>query len=241
MDATKRHYDIHLAERYTWAFGGHELNQENNSKLFAEIGLQPAATANALDLGAGSGFQTIPLLELGFNVRAVDLCEQLLKEIRDQWPGPELETIVADVRDIKQFADRSYDVVLCMGDTIAHLASPDEAKRLIADTRAVLNPGGTFVVSFRDLSAALIGTDRFIPVRSDSDRIFTCFLEYNEDTVKVNDIIYERDGDGWNLHKSAYTKIKVPKPWVVRTLEASGFTIVHEIETRGMHTIAAEA
>ncbi len=34
--------------------------------------------------------------------------------------------------------------------------------------------------------------DRFIPVKSDGSKIFTCFLEYEKETVKVHDIIYER-------------------------------------------------
>jgi len=40
-------------------------------------------------------------------------------------------------------------------------------------------------LSFRDLTPDLTGLNRFIPVRSDPDRIMTCFLEYEPETVIV--------------------------------------------------------
>lgn len=241
MSNIKTHYETLLADVYTWAFGGNELNQENNATLFKEIGLTPSGGDIAIDLGAGSGFQSIPLLKLGYQVVAVDLCEKLLSELKEQWHGPELKTISGDLRNAELYNDVTPALILCMGDTLSHFETLNDIENLIANAHTALEKGGKFILSYRDLSLELTGTDRFIPVKSDRDRIFTCFLEYGKETVTVNDVLYERNGEEWDLHKSAYTKIKIPKAWLLETLETQGFKIIHEKEIRGMHTLVAHS
>lgn len=41
-----------------------------------------------------------------------------------------------------------------------------------------LAPGGMLLLTYRDLSNALHGVDRAIPVRSTDDRIMLCFLDF---------------------------------------------------------------
>jgi len=65
-------------------------------------------------------------------------------------------------------------------------------------------PHGKFILGFRDLSVEQHGLDLFIPIRGDNERIMTCFLEYEPETVIVHDLIYVRQGDGWDLCKSSY-------------------------------------
>jgi hypothetical protein len=52
------------------------------------------------------------------------------------------------------------------------------------------------------------GEPAIIPVRSDERRILTCFLEYEEDTVVVHDILHERSGDIWDTRVSSYRKLR---------------------------------
>lgn len=82
-----------------------------------------------------------------------------------------------------------------MGDTLTHLPSKDDVAALLRDVAQSLAPGGQLVLSYRDLTRPLTGTDRFLPVRSTDDRIMTCFLEYADaDTVMVHDLIHTRAG-----------------------------------------------
>lgn len=55
-----------------------------------------------------------------------------------------------------------------------------------------LEAGGRFVLTFRDLTFELKELDRFIPLRSGADAIFSCFLEYEAEHVKVHDLVYTR-------------------------------------------------
>lgn len=95
--------------------------------------------------------------------------------------------IEIEERDFRVFMnlDSSPEVIICMGDTLAHLESFDELDKLIRNIYDLLLNGGKLVVSFRDYSNALNGNARFIPVKSDPDRILTCILDYTVEKVTV--------------------------------------------------------
>lgn len=69
-----------------------------------------------------------------------------------------------------------------------------------------LDRGGTFILTFRDLPAPVTALDRFLLLRSEPTRIFTRYLEYEPDAVKVHDLLYERVDEQWQLHTSCYRK-----------------------------------
>lgn len=112
---------------------------------------------------------------------------------------------------------------------------------VITDVAEALRPGGSFVVSYRDLSSELRGRDRFIPVRGSADRILTCFLEYlDEDTVLVHDLLYTRHADTWNLSTGSYPKLRLPHSWVTERCRAAGLAVGYEdIGAGGLRVIHA--
>jgi hypothetical protein len=96
---------------------------------------------------------------------------------------------------------------------------------LIDGVACRLKPGGRFILTFRDLTGTLHGTDRFIPVRGDDDRLMTCFLEYEADTVVVHDLIHLREDGAWVLHMSSYRKLRLAPDRVRDGLSRRGFAV----------------
>jgi SAM-dependent methyltransferase len=225
-----RHYDTLLAKHYTWMAGGFRAKTDEQKALLESLGIGPAASARAADLGCGSGFQAVALAELGFTVTALDLSAELLAELDGAKGSLPIETHRADLRDARTVVEPGIELAVCMGDTLTHLPSKDAVATLFADIRSLLAPGGALVLSYRDLSAELTGTDRFLPVRADDDRIMTCFLEYEPETVVVHDLVHTREAAGWTLHKSRYRKLRLPIAWVKEQLETAGLT-VRRVET----------
>ena len=84
MNAAKDHYDRQVASVYSWMAGTPEAAFQRNRDLFRQLAIDSTPRGLAVDLGAGSGFQSIPLAELGFSVVAVDFCAALLSELRDR-------------------------------------------------------------------------------------------------------------------------------------------------------------
>jgi len=127
-----------------------------------------------------------------------------------------------------------------MGDILPHLPSRECVTNLFAEVNRRLVPGGKFILGFRDLSQELFGVDRFVPIRGDNDRVMTCFLEYEPETVVVHDLIHVREGEGWTLHKSAYRKLRLSPAWVEMKLRVSGFELREREQAAGVWTVVAE-
>jgi hypothetical protein len=126
-----------------------------------------------------------------------------------------------------------------MTDTLTHLKSKEDVTKIFQDSYASLEINGKLILTFRDLTRELVDTDRFIPVRSDDNIIFTCFLEYEPETVKIHDIVYTKTNDGWKLNKSCYRKIRLSVDWVEEQLLAVGFKLAESTDSNGFKTIVA--
>ncbi len=130
-------------------------------------------------------------------------------------------------------------LIVCLGDTLTHLESTDDVERLVRDVAASLRPGGRFVVTFRDYMHPATGDARFIPVRSDANRIHTCFLEEQPDHMLVHDIVHERDGAAWRMKVSSYPKLRLAPAAVAETLRYAGLEPTVAPGARGMVRITA--
>ena len=242
MNDAIRHYDKLLARHYSWMVGlPFEEKAAEQKKLMLDLGLGAGRRGIAVDLGAGPGYQSAALADLGFSrVIAIDTSETLLDELSAKKGGRAIETIHGDLRQMpRHVAPGSADAIVCMGDVLTHLESQADVCALLADAFRTLAPGGRLVLTFRDLSQELTGLDRFIPVQSDADRLMVCVLDYEPERVVVQDLIHVRNGDGWTLQKSSYRKLRVAPKDVVGQLRALGFAIDFDATAGHMWAISA--
>src|SRR5438128_1240731 len=104
----------------------------------------------------------------------------------------------------------------------------------IRDVAARLVAGGRLVLTFRDLSGELCDLDRVIPLYASDELVMTCFLEYEPSTVKVHDLIWVRQQDGWRFRKGVYRKLRLAPEAVTVRLEQAGFTVERHQALAGM-------
>ena len=239
MRTVHDHYSMHLSSVYSWMAGGVEAALVRGSAELDSIGLSPGTTRQAVDLGAGFGMHSIPLARRGFSVTAIDTSTELLQELTAHAGGLPIRTAEADILGFRRYLTSVPEVVLCMGDTLTHLPTLESVGSLFAEVAGVLDESGTFVLTFRDYTTALSAEQRFIPVRSDADRILTCFLEYDDTHVTVHDLLHERETSQWKLRVSSYRKLRLAPEWVSRALENHGFRVAQEAALGGMVRLVA--
>jgi SAM-dependent methyltransferase len=227
------HYRRLLAAHYTWMLGG-DIERVAADQRELLTGLLPAAPGErgpAVDLGSGSGAQSLALADLGHGpVLAVDTDPTLLAELR-RHAADRLAVRTRESDALAALADLdpgSQAVIVCMGDTLLHLASPAAVDALFVGVARALRPGGTVVLTYRDLTPDLRGTDRFIPVRDDDEKILVCFLDVaRPDVVEVHDIVHTRTAGGWVTTVSSYPKLRLAPDRVRDRLGAAGLEVVH--------------
>lgn len=235
----KEHYENLLAPYYSWICGGSDANFKANRAFFHEHGVRPVRSGVAVDLGAGTGFQSIPLAESGFQVIAIDLNHELLAQLKKDAKNMPIVTIQDNLVNFSKHTPSRVEIIVCMGDTLTHLDSLEEVRGLIETVHQALEQGGLFVLGFRDMTIELAELDRFIPVRSDPTKIFTCFLEFEKNHVKVHDIIYEKTNDHWNMKKSFFRKLRISEQWTKECLQKAGFRVESHGMKNGMVTLLA--
>ena len=241
MKTVKEHYDKHLAAIYDWTAGGFESSAERNQDFFSRIQLENLSCGLAVDLGAGSGFQSVPLAKLGFSVLAVDFSVDLLEELQRRAINLPVRTVQDDILNFSKHLETEAELIVCMGDTLTHLKSFEDVRKLLSNVSKSIAENGMLILTFRDyFSVELRGNQRFIPVRSDDAKIFTCFLEYFDNYVEVHDLLYTKNNSEWKLSASSYPKLRLNPGLVVDELNELGFHSVSNEFENGMIKIIAK-
>jgi SAM-dependent methyltransferase len=233
------HYHRLLAPIYRWMAGGSEEACRVGAAELSALGIEPSRGAGAVDLGAGFGMHSIPLAQLGYAVVAIDTSPVLIAQLRELAGGLDIRAVEDDLLEFATHLGAAPTLILCMGDTLTHLSSTRDVELLCARVAAALAPGGCFVTTFRDYTDPPQDSSRFIPVRSDADRIHTCFLEAEPHRMLVHDILHERQGGTWTMRVSSYPKLRLNPADVVDALERHHLEARREQGPRGMVRIRA--
>jgi len=239
MASVADHYRSHLAPVYPWMSGGFDAAIGRGETEIGAIVPDLPGGSCAVDLGAGFGMHSIPLARRGCSVLALDSSAFLLDQLKAHAHTLPITAVEDDLLAFQRYLDRPADVILCMGDTLTHLPDRAAVSQLCTLAAASLRAGGTFIATFRDYTQALVGDRRFIPVKSDADRILTCFLEYAAEHVDVHDMLHERNAGTWQLRVGTYRKLRLDPQWLAAALHARGFSARVEPGPAGMVRLIA--
>lgn len=120
-------------------------------------------TARALDLGCGTGGYVRALSARGVLVWGTDVSPEMIDRARGADPGRDDAYAVADMRDAASHPATPFDLVYCIGNTVAHLPSLGEVRRWVQSVRPALRPHGVLCVQFVDISGLDSGSTKVLP------------------------------------------------------------------------------
>jgi len=236
----ERHYAELLAPVYVWMLGGEADALKRAQAFVAEHKLERFVPGVAVDLGCGPGFHALALAEWGFATLGIDTSPELIAELESRRGGRRVNAVVEDLLTFEQRVHSSQlKVILCVGDTLTHLASEQQVDELLDACARSLAPGGALALTFRDYSGERKPSECLIRVREDEQRSLTCALEFEPGSVRVTDILHEwRDGR-WLESRSSYSKLRLAPDSVRAKLLARGFTLESDQLARGLVTFVA--
>jgi ubiquinone/menaquinone biosynthesis C-methylase UbiE len=121
---------------------GHTLSSKREEDAWKALFRNKIGQGNklVLDVGAGTGFLSIMLAEIGYSVVGVDLSEDMIKNAQRKMDarGLKVRLELGDAEDLP-FEDESFDALV----NRAVLWTLPDPKKALSEWKRVLKPGGT--------------------------------------------------------------------------------------------------
>jgi glycine/sarcosine N-methyltransferase len=113
----------------------------------------------AVDAGAGTGFHSLLLAQLGVSVTALDISPRMLDVLAGHAAAMHLsiQTVTGALDDAHTLVSSGHDAVFSLGNTLAHCLSTDALEEALGSLRRLLRPGGLLfaqVLNYRRILAA---------------------------------------------------------------------------------------
>jgi len=174
-------------------------------ELLAPLGGQ----ARVLDAACGTGMHALALAQQGYRVVGTDLSSGMIERARANAveAGGQVEFVVACFGELapvlrsEVLLDPPFDAVLCLGNSLPHLLSPEDLEAALLDFSACLRPGGQLLIQSRNFDAVMAQHLRWMEPQSylegQSEWIFVRFYDFEaQGLITFNIITLHREGRG---------------------------------------------
>ena len=170
----------------------------------------------ALDAGCATGAHALGLAALGWKVvgidseaAMIDAAQKLAVKVELSGKASFLE---ADILGIEErFGKGSFDLVICLGNTLPHLGSPGAAS-FLAQAHAVLAPGGVIVLQTLNFSMPGIGPGYVFPkITAGTATMKRCYRSPSRDHPESLRFVVELVSDGKSQLGETYLTPLSPK------------------------------
>jgi len=192
---------------------------------FIERCLEAAGAQRVLDAACGTGRHALALAERGYEVVGTDGSTGMVEQARANASAvgrEDMSFVVAGFGELtralslargktpetKQTNSR-FDAVLCLGNSLPHVLTPDDLGVTLADFGNCLRTGGLLLIQNRNFDAVLANRDRWMGPQSHqegkSEWLFLRFYDFDSDgllTFNVVRLKRER-GNDWNQDVSS--------------------------------------
>jgi len=100
-----------------------------------------------LDMACGSGRHSVSLAEHGAQVIGLDMSRTMIQAAKKHAESNSVNPtfIIADMVDVDRVVEGAFDLVICLGNSLALLNSVESVRSVMKTVYKLLNDGGSFV------------------------------------------------------------------------------------------------
>lgn len=151
------------------------------------------------DLACGTGTYAKALGERGYQVVALDLDGEMVRQAKEKTRGLPVTVFQGDMRQARDLlTDRApYAGVFCIGNSVVHLNSLEEIAALCRDVYQLLKPGGTFMIQTVNYDWVLKDGVTGLPTIQRDEVTFVRKYNYRQPVDKIEfrgELTYVKDG-----------------------------------------------
>jgi len=141
----------------------------------------------ALDIACGSGRHAIELAKNGIDVFAFDSSHEMLHTANKLAVDEQVEVKfqVLEMQNILDFYSGEFDLITCLGNSLALLGSMNEFKEMLSHVHSLLTSAGVFIFQTLNFEAVEEQGIRFMPSKkgtlsSGEEVTFSRFIDYTQ-------------------------------------------------------------
>jgi SAM-dependent methyltransferase len=149
------------------------------------------------------------LRRLGLDASGIDASPKMIQKARTNSVtcGVTVEYILGDYMNMSKRFSEGFDLITCLGDTVAHVKSGQDLRKLFQEVYKSLNPGGLFVIQARNYDFILKHGARFTPPTGSrngtEETLFFRLLDFNPKTLNLSIAKFRWHENRWE--SSVYT------------------------------------
>ncbi len=206
-----------FVELYDWEFDILCVEQKEDVKFYMELAEEQGD--KILEIGCGTGRITLPLLEAGYMVTAVDSASNFLEKIKKKTrENHKVRLINSDMRDLN--LNEKFSLIIFSYSTFQYLLTKQEQESVLNNIRQMLSSSGKLVFDISPFTAS--GTDQleyypFYTHRNEKiNAMVTMFTSYRIDTknrvqywTDRYEIRYDVGGSKTFIHSLALRRIEI--------------------------------
>jgi SAM-dependent methyltransferase len=186
-----------------------------------------------LDIACGSGHHSTYLSAKGYDVIGFDSSEGMINQAKKfalkQGVSPKFA--VGDMRHLEDITVPGFDLIICLGNSLALLPDMNDLKKVFASVGALLNEEGYFLFQLLNFEEILSHNFRYFPIKggtlSEGNAvIFTRFFQHGPETNYSMLVAssFLKKNNSWLTHIITQKIQHFGQELLQETLAATGFT-----------------
>lgn len=191
-----------------------------------------------MDAACGTGMHLQALAERGYTVAGADNSKGMISRTREYFikAGLDVELAVAGFGELAQaFNSKNvfpFDGIICLGNSLPHILTPEELDQSLTDFAACLQNGGILMIQNRNFDAVMANKDRWMTAQSfeegDQEWLFLRFYDLLADgLIDFNIVTMQRQKGGEWQQDVVTTRLRPQsKDELGKALEKAGFAII---------------
>lgn len=188
-----------------------------------------------LDMACGSGRHSIALAVRGADVTGIDASKSMIEAAKKhaENEGVDSTLIVADMETIRTTVDGPFDLIVCLGNSLALVNDIDILKHVVMDVFNLLKEGGSFVAQILNFEEIHWSGFRNFPLKtgtlSNGEEITFARLFEHSDYPYSSTIVmsaFKKQEGEWTSEVSTQKVLNLKHDKMKSILQEAGFSSV---------------
>jgi glycine/sarcosine N-methyltransferase len=185
-----------------------------------------------LDMACGSGRHAVALTLQGFDVIGLDSSPQMIAaaEKHAEINHVNVEFIIADMQNITEVVESPFNLILCIGNSLALLPSHQTVQTTLQGAHSFLGKNGKFVAQILNFDEIRHSGFRFFPLKTGQttkgdEVVFVRFFEpiTNSTTAQLVFTGFIKTSTGWQTKTITQPILQLTQPILTSLLQNAGF------------------